>query len=346
MRSKRPNAGCEPLQPARRSRPASSRAHARPPPPRARCRRCRGPGARSSHAPRPSGVTRSKATLSSPVAARSRARRRRAAGARWPHAGQRYSPRWPTYAAAYAYGRPAAQAVLRVGGVLERRARLRGIVDAERRRCARARRPRSPTSGSSALTTSVASSGELANHRPPPLGDDLELAVAVELVAEQVPERDARGRTRRADLRERRLVDLEQPELGARARPRARRRRRRSGSRPAALCASRTRGRQDRGGHRARVVVFPFVADTSARAVSEAAPRARRPRPDRPPRAASPARSCRRRAPRQPREPRRRRGQAPTSSARRIGASLVDAARAQRTPCLSCTLRIFQNALF
>src|SRR4029079_12932368 len=78
--------------------------------------------------------------------------------------------------------RPAAQAVLRVGCVLERRPSLRGIVDAEGDpawahevadlRVVRFHDQRSPV-------------GKLRDGRPPPLGDLLQLAVAVELVAEQ-----------------------------------------------------------------------------------------------------------------------------------------------------------------
>ncbi len=49
---------------------------------------------------------------------------------------------------------------------------------------------------------------------PPAGGEELELAVAVELVAEEVPEQQRPRPDPPRDLRERRLVDLEQPELG------------------------------------------------------------------------------------------------------------------------------------
>ena len=46
-------------------------------------------------------------------------------------------------------------------------------------------------------------------------GDELELAVAVELVAEEVAEEERPRPDAARDLRQRRLVDLEEPELGA-----------------------------------------------------------------------------------------------------------------------------------
>ena len=54
---------------------------------------------------------------------------------------------------------------------------------------------------------------QLRDRRPPALGDVLELAVAVELVAEQVPEADDPGPCAPHHLGERELVDLEQTEL-------------------------------------------------------------------------------------------------------------------------------------
>ena len=53
------------------------------------------------------------------------------------------------------------------------------------------------------------------NGVPPAGGDELELAVAVELVAEEVAEEERPRPDAAGDLRQRRLVDLEQPELGA-----------------------------------------------------------------------------------------------------------------------------------
>ena len=48
---------------------------------------------------------------------------------------------------------------------------------------------------------------------PPPLGHELELAVAVELVTEQVGEADRPGSESADQLRQSRLVDLEQAEV-------------------------------------------------------------------------------------------------------------------------------------
>ena len=61
---------------------------------------------------------------------------------------------------------------------------------------ARASRPRSATSGSSALSTSAVPAGSAGDDRGPAVGDRLQLAVAVELVAEQV--RRAASRAARA----------------------------------------------------------------------------------------------------------------------------------------------------
>ena len=71
------------------------------------------------------------------------------------------------------------------------------VVEAEREQ--RASRPRasSPSSGSSAFTTSSVS-GQLGHRLPPALRDQLELAVAVELVAEEVAEQRSRAAARAA----------------------------------------------------------------------------------------------------------------------------------------------------
>ncbi len=87
------------------------------------------------------------------------------------------------------------------------------VVDAEDTG-ARRPRARSPTCGSSPLTTSCAV-GQRGDGVPPAGGDELELAVAVELVAEEVAEQERLRPDAARDLRQRRLVDLEQPELGA-----------------------------------------------------------------------------------------------------------------------------------
>ncbi len=86
-------------------------------------------------------------------------------------------------------------------------------------------RPRSAISGSSAFSTSRS----LCSSRGPALGDRLELAVAVELVAEQVAEQDRARAKLRSDGVEPQLVDLEQAELAGDARVRPRRREQRRG---------------------------------------------------------------------------------------------------------------------
>ena len=55
---------------------------------------------------------------------------------------------------------------------------------------------------------------EVGDSRAPALGDVLELAVAVELVAEKVPETDGLRPDAAGDVRKRALVDLEEPEVG------------------------------------------------------------------------------------------------------------------------------------
>ncbi len=110
--------------------------------------------------------------------------------------------------------RSAAQAVLRVCGVLEGRPCLRGIIDAERRR-------RGPLAREIAHLRVVCVDDELRTGRkrpdslPPTLRDSLELAVAVELVAEQVAQADHPWPDARGDVRECPLVHLEETELGA-----------------------------------------------------------------------------------------------------------------------------------
>ena len=109
--------------------------------------------------------------------------------------------------------RPAADAPLRVRGVLEARPRVPAGRRARRPARPARSRARSPTCGSSPFTTSV-EAGAGRGHRPPARGHVLELAVAVELVAEQVAEADGARAHAPRDLRQRRLVDLEQAELG------------------------------------------------------------------------------------------------------------------------------------
>ena len=71
------------------------------------------------------------------------------------------------------------------------------------------------TSGSSAFATRVARGVEPGNGVAPALGNVLELAVAVELVAEEVAEAHDAGTGASHHLGEDELVDLEQPEIRA-----------------------------------------------------------------------------------------------------------------------------------
>ena len=156
--------------------------------------------------------------------------------------------------------RAAAEAVLRVGGVLQRGPREPRVVEAEH--------------GAPAVDA-----GEVADLRvvavhderrvrqrrdrlAPALRDDLELAVAVELVAEEIAEQE---RARAEAPRHLRAAPPRPPRT-------ARAPRRRRGSRveatpetrfaPESLCATRTRPRRI-SATIARVVVLPFVAETS-----------------------------------------------------------------------------------
>ena len=73
----------------------------------------------------------------------------------------------------------------------------------------------SARSGSSAFTTVQAAGSSVGDGGTPALRDVLELAVAVELVAEKVPETDGLRPDAAGDVRKRALVDLEEPEVGA-----------------------------------------------------------------------------------------------------------------------------------
>jgi hypothetical protein len=182
----------------------------------------------------PSGVTRSNDAPRA-RAARSRGRdverrpRVAAAGSGSRRDGRRRRPR--TRTACRSAGSTSSRRVL------ERRPRLRG--SSRPNVTLPGRSARSPTCGSSALTTS-ASRPAAPHGLAPALGDLLELAVAVELVAEEVAEADRARPDPRGDVREARLVDLEQPELGAAARAGWRRRRRRGSRR--SCCARAGRG--------------------------------------------------------------------------------------------------------
>ena len=216
---------------------------------------------RSGRARDPSGRTRSNDVASSPcsstVAGADLERRPRV-----PARGAAVVPEMPDVGGRVVVRRAAAEAVLRVGGVLERRAGLRGVVETEGD-AARRSRARSPTCGSSALTTSVASAGSAPTAVAPALGDLLQLAVAVELVAKQVAE----AHRPRPDAP--RDVGKGRPRPPRTGRARASRALRRVEATPETrfapelLCASLTRGERIEATN-AAVVVFPFVAETIA----------------------------------------------------------------------------------
>ena len=134
--------------------------------------------------------------------------------------------------------------------------------------------------------------GEGRDRGPPALGDELELAVAVELVAEEVAEQSACGRTRRGDLGQRALVDLEQPELGAA------RREERGGDpgdevRPGVVVGEPQPRPQDLRRHRRRRRLAVRRRDEH-RPLRQPRSEARRSRPGRPSRGAFRGASCRR----------------------------------------------------
>ena len=106
--------------------------------------------------------------------------------------------------------RAAAEAVLRVGRVLQRRASDARVVEPEHAAAG---------AGERADLRVVAVHDELrvgegGDRLAPAGGDELELAVAVELVAEEVAEEQRLRPDPAGHLGQRALVDLEQPELG------------------------------------------------------------------------------------------------------------------------------------
>ena len=147
-------------------------------------------------------------------------------------------------------GPSAADAVARVGRVLQRRAGVRGIVDAEGDRAG-------AVAAEVADLRIVAVDHEhrlrrqLGGRRPPVVGDVLELAVAVELVAEEVAEQHGARPDAAHDLGQRALVHLEQAEL------RVALRQERGGDaggevRARAVPGEATSRLEDLGGHRSR----------------------------------------------------------------------------------------------
>ena len=90
---------------------------------------------------------------------------------------------------------------------------------------------------------------ECSDGAAPALGDQLELAVAVELVAEEIAEAHDPRADARCDLRQRPLVDLEQPQLRA-ARRKQRRRDPRDQVGTGPVVREPKSGPQGLGGHR------------------------------------------------------------------------------------------------
>ena len=189
--------------------------------------------------------------------------------------------------------RPAPEAVLRVRGMLQRRPRLARVVDPEPERAL-------PTVGEIGDDRVVGVHderrlvGKVGDRRPPPLGDDLELAVPVELIAEEVRDRaTTRGRVRSIASGSAASSTSKRPR-SARPRRRARTRPRRGGS---------PRHDSRRGGGRDRGCARPSRSSSSSRSWLTRAPRpattsrrARRPLRDRASRRACREASSRRRA--------------------------------------------------
>ena len=192
--------------------------------------------------------------------------------------------------------RPADDAVARVGRVLEGRAAVREGHRSRMRSHRRRPRPRSPTCGIVPVHDEHRRLRKLARHGAPALGDVLHLAVAVELVAEEIAEQDGASADAPDDLRQRALVHLEQPQLCVALRQQGGGD---AGDEIGAGAVPRQRVALPRGSRR------PSRSSSSCRSwrrrprrPAGAASRARRSRRDRASRAACRAASCRRRYPR------------------------------------------------
>src|SRR5262249_35369477 len=114
-------------------------------------------------------------------------------------------------------GMPAAKAVLRVRGMLERRPGMRRVVDAEADDAGAV----APEVGDERVVRVQSERRcrvERGDGGAPPFGYGLELAVAVELVAEEVSQRDDAWPDAAHHLGQRGLVDLEERKIGARGR--------------------------------------------------------------------------------------------------------------------------------
>ena len=183
-------------------------------------------------------------------------------------------------------------AVLRVGGVLQRRAGEPRIVDpvAQRVRAAFRKVGNERIVG---VDHEDGRGGETAHGLPPALGDVLELPVAVELVAEEVPERNdtraGRGASPRAERTRRPPGDRDRPSEqrgGWRRLPTQDSRR---------SCSTRAESGRRGSGPASRSSSSFRSSPRREQRPRGAAQRARRSRPDRPSRAACRAASCRRR---------------------------------------------------
>ena len=294
IRSKRPNAGRKALQPGARSRRASTPSASASAAARERVVDVVEARAAPSSTRRvPSGVTSSNETLVEAVQldlARDDVERR----PRVPAGGAAVVAEVPDVGRRVVVRRPAADAPLRVGRVLELGERVARVVEPEARSLRRARaRGRRPAGRRRSRRARRRAEARDARSRQRS-ATQLELAVAVELVAEQVPEADAPAAGAAAPPR----AAPPRPPRTARARRRGAARRAEATPEtrfaPERLCASRTRGAQD--------LARPSRRSSSCRSSprraptrAEAARRGGRPPRDRASRAAFRAPSCRRR---------------------------------------------------
>ena len=110
-------------------------------------------------------------------------------------------------------GRAAADAVLRVGRVLHGRPGHARVVETERD-AARVRLANHRELRVVGVVDKPSVRGQSGHRLPPALGDELEFAVPVELVAEEVAEANRSRPQAPQELRQGALVHLEQPEIG------------------------------------------------------------------------------------------------------------------------------------
>ena len=260
----------------RAARPARARS---PPPPR-RCRRCRGRAAGGAARARPGACEASTRDPVMPVQPHARGRHLRlgalAAAVRAAvaaHVAQVDRPRTRRRARSCGSASSRPRAACRAAPASRPRRRSRS------RRCARG--PRSATSGSSAFSTKRGPAVELGHELGPAVGEQLELAVAVELVAEQVREEQQARASRPA------RQPAARPRRPRRVRAGRARARRRAARWPRPRPCSSRRGCARPAARRApgaaaiiaAVVVLPLVADTSTEPALELARHAAPARP-------------------------------------------------------------------